>query len=318
MIFTFWNPKSDTARTKNVENNGATGHLWRAPHLVVATLFGALLLAGCQQQSETVPADSDSQASTQTDEKDAKPTPLSNSAEARIEQFQPLYVTQMQGLQRRLQAEYEALQAADASDSDNASLLDGVSGLTAGATDVNNSNPTVSATTDPITNDVDVEDTNEVVTNNAEAEINTSTEVGERDLEVLKRISLEPRRPEVLTEEQIIERYQKAMQALYEPVTTALNAEDTDTLLNIATLVPQLFEHTEIAERVSVKSPALARLIIQHQVWQQIEAQQALDMQQMKLTQQQEFEGLMTKFNDTIKDYDKQIAKYEQTLKEFQ
>lgn len=315
MIFTFWNPKSNTDRTKNVENNGATGHLWRAPYLVVVTLFGALLLAGCQQQSETVPADSDSQASTQTDEKDAKPAPLSDSAEARIEQFQPLYVTQMQGLQRRLQAEYEALQAADASDSGNASLLDGASGLTA---DANNSNPTVSATTDPITNDVDVEATNEAITSNAEAEINTSTEVGERDLEVLKRISLEPRRPEVLTEEQITERYQKAMQALYEPVTTALNAKDTDTLLNIATLVPQLFEHTEIAERVSVKSPALARLIIQHQVWQQIEAQQALDMQQMKLTQQQEFEGLMTKFNDTIKDYDKQIAKYEQTLQEFQ
>lgn len=315
MIFTFWNPKSDTVRSKNIENNGATGHLWRAPHLVVATLLGALLLAGCQQQSEPVPADSDSQTSTQTDEKDAKPAPLSDSAEARIEQFQPLYVTQMQGLQRRLQAEYEALQAADASDSGNASLLDGASGLTA---DANNSNPTVSATTDSITNDPDVEATNEAVTSNAEAEINTSTEVGERDLEVLKRISLEPRRPEVLTEEQIIERYQKAMQALYEPVTTTLSAEDTDTLLNIATLVPQLFEHTEIAERVSVKSPALARLIIQHQVWQQIEAQQALDMQQMKLTQQQEFEGLMTKFNDTIKDYDKQIAKYEQTLQEFQ
>lgn len=321
MIFTFWNPKSDTVRPKNIENNGATGHSWRAPHLVVATLLGALLLAGCQQQSEPVPADSDSQTSTQTDEKDAKPAPLSDSAEARIEQFQPLYVTQMQGLQRRLQAEYEALQAADASDSGNASLLDGASGLTADATDAtdaNNSNPTVSATTDSITNDPDVEATNEAVTSNAEAEINTSTEVGERDLEVLKRISLEPRRPEVLTEEQIIERYEKAMQALYEPVTTTLSAEDTDTLLNIATLVPQLFEHTEIAERVSVKSPALARLIIQHQVWQQIEAQQALDMQQMKLTQQQEFEGLMTKFNDTIKDYDKQIAKYEQTLQEFQ
>ena len=148
--------------------------------------------------------------------------------------------------------------------------------------------------------------------------MNTSTEVGERDLTVLKRISLEPRKPIILTEEQIIERYQQTMAALYQPVTTPLSAEDADTLINIATLVPQLFEHAEIAGRVSAKSPALARLIIQHQVWEQIEAQQVVDMQQMKQQQQQEFETLMAKFNDTIKGYDEQIAKYEQTLKEFQ
>ncbi len=276
------------------------------------------MLAGCQQQSETTESDNDSQISTQIDAENAKPAPLSDSAKARIEQFQPLYVAQMQGLQRRLQAEYEALQAADASDSENALLLDRAYEPVDDTTNTNSPDSTVSATADPITNDADIEATNEVATNDAEVEINTSTEVGERDLEVLKRISLEPRRPEVLTEEQIIERYQQAMQALYEPATTALSAQDTDTLLNIATLVPQLFEHAEIAERVSVKSPALARLIIQHQVWQQIEAQQALDMQQMKLKQQQEFEVLMTKFNDTIKDYDEQIAKYEQTLQEFQ
>lgn len=318
MIFTFWNSKLDTVRPKNPSHQGATVHLWRTPNLIVAILAGTLMLAGCQQQSETTESDNDSQISTQIDAENAKPAPLSDSAKARIEQFQPLYVAQMQGLQRRLQAEYEALQAADASDSENALLLDSASEPVDDTTNTNSPDSTVSATADPITNDADIEATNEVATNDAEVEINTSTEVGERDLEVLKRISLEPRRPEVLTEEQIIERYQQAMQALYEPATTALSAQDTDTLLNIATLVPQLFEHAEIAERVSVKSPALARLIIQHQVWQQIEAQQALDMQQMKLKQQQEFEVLMTKFNDTIKDYDEQIAKYEQTLQEFQ
>ena len=107
------------------------------------------------------------------------------------------------------------------------------------------------------------------------------------------------------------------MEALYQPVTTPLSAEDVDTLINIATLVPQLFEDAEIAGRLSAKSPALARLVIQHQVWEQIEAQQVLDMQQMKQNQQQEFEMLMEKFNETIKGYDEQIAKYEQTLKEF-
>ncbi|WP_350657552.1 hypothetical protein [Psychrobacter sp. S1-30-MNA-CIBAN-0213] len=318
MIFTFWNSKLDAVRSKNTIHKVTTVHLWRTPNLIVAILAGTLMLAGCQQQSETTESDNDSQTSTQIDAENAKPAPLSDSAKARIEQFQPLYVAQMQGLQRRLQAEYEALQAADASDSENALLLDSASEPVDDTTNTNSPDSTVSATADPITNDADIEATNEVATNDAEVEINTSTEVGERDLEVLKRISLEPRRPEVLTEDQVIERYQQAMQALYEPATTALSAQNTDTLLNIATLVPQLFEHAEIAERVSVKSPALARLIIQHQVWQQIEAQQALDMQQMKLKQQQEFEVLMTKFNDTIKDYDEQIAKYEQTLQEFQ
>ncbi len=151
-----------------------------------------------------------------------------------------------------------------------------------------------------------------------EEDINTSTEVGERDLTVLKRISLEPRKPIIRTEEQIIERYQQVMDALYQPVTTPLSAEDADALIDIATLVPQLFEHAEIAGRVSAKSPALARLIIQHEVWEQIQDQQVVDMQQMKVDQQKEFETLMTKFNDTIKGYDEQIAKYEQTLKEFQ
>ncbi|WP_149038737.1 hypothetical protein [Psychrobacter sp. P11G5] len=318
MIFTFWNSKLDAVRSKNTIHKVTTVHLWRTPNLIVAILAGTLMLAGCQQQSETTESDNDSQISTQIDAENAKPAPLSDSAKARIEQFQPLYVAQMQGLQRRLQAEYEALQAADASDNENALLLDSASEPVDDTTNTNSPDSTVSATADPITNDADIEATNEVATNDAEVEINTSTEVGERDLEVLKRISLEPRRPKVLTEEEIIERYQQAMQALYEPATTALSAQDTDTLLNVATLVPQLFEHAEIAERVSVKSPALARLIIQHQVWQQIEAQQALDMQQMKLKQQQEFEVLMTKFNDTIKDYDEQIAKYEQTLQEFQ
>lgn len=318
-MFTFWNSKPNIACQRDVRYESRdTIELRRVPTFIIATLVGASLLVGCQQQAETEPSGSDQQTSTQTDVKDTKPAPLSDSAEARIKQFQPIYVTQMQGLQRRLQAEYEALQAADASDSDTVSLLNSESEPIADSMDVDRTDSTASAAANPVNNGTDVGSANEVATNNAEAEINTSTEVGERDLEVLKRISLEPRSPEILSEQQLVERYQHAMQALYEPATTALDTQDIDTLLNIATLIPQLFEHTEIAERVSIKSPALARLIIQHQVWEQIEAQQAQDMQQMKITQQQEFEGLMMKFNDTIKDYDKQISKYEQTLKEFQ
>lgn len=280
--------------------------------LAAVALTGVLFLTGCQQQADAPPVPDEAQTTEKTSEEDSQPMQQSDSAAARIEQFQPIYVAQAQGLQRRLQAEYESLEAADTSDSEESLLLNGATNDSATLTENANS-----AHSEPLPADSPVE-ANATSEEGSDAEMNTSTEVGERDLTVLKRISLEPRKPIILTEEQIIERYQQTMAALYQPVTTPLSAEDADTLINIATLVPQLFEHAEIAGRVSAKSPALARLIIQHQVWEQIEAQQVVDMQQMKQQQQQEFETLMAKFNDTIKGYDEQIAKYEQTLKEFQ
>ncbi|MGP5295521.1 hypothetical protein ACTXL0_00605 [Psychrobacter faecalis] len=307
----------------------------RTRSLLVAAMTGVLLLSGCQQQAEAPVADS-SQPKEKTSVEDSQPMRKSDSAAARIEQFQPLYLAQAKSLQQRLQAEYESLQAADASDSGNDLLPDNTS-----AASVDNAKP--SNTANPVANTTDSEQIakptitdSAAATNNNNSEsdvsndsevdadattdtdINTSTEVGERDLTVLKRISLEPRKPVMLTDEQIIDSYQQAIEALYQPVTTPLSAEEVDTLINIATLTPQLFEHAEIAGRLSAKSPALARLIIQHQVWEQIEAQQVMDMQQMKIDQQQEFERLMAKFNETIQGYDEQIAKYEQTLKEFQ
>ena len=320
--------------TRRRSINKAMIHPYKAPTLLAAALTGVLLVSGCQQQAEK-PVPDTNQTSEQTSAEDSQPMRKSDSAAARIEQFQPLYLAQAKGLQQRLQAEYESLQAADASDSGNDLLPDSTT-----AVSVDNAKP--SNTANPVANNTDSEqiakpattDSAAVATANnngdsgansnsdidatAETDINTSTEVGERDLTVLKRISLEPRKPVMLTDEQIIDSYQQAMETLYQPVTTPLSAEDVDTLINIATLVPQVFEHAEIAGRLSAKSPALARLIIQHQVWEQIEAQQVIDMQQMKITQQQEFETLMAKFNETIKGYDEQIAKYEQTLKEFQ
>ena len=326
-------PDIDTD-TRHRSINKAMIRLYKAPTLLAAALTGVLLVSGCQQQAEEPIPDS-SQTQEKTSAEDSQPMRKSDSAAARIEQFQPLYLAQAKGLQQRLQAEYESLQAADASDSGNDLLPDSTT-----AVSVDNAKP--SNTANPVANNTDSEqiakpattDSAAVATANsngdsgassnadidatAETDINTSTEVGERDLTVLKRISLEPRKPVMLTDEQIIDSYQQAMETLYQPVTTPLSAEDVDTLINIATLVPQVFEHAEIAGRLSAKSPALARLIIQHQVWEQIEAQQVIDMQQMKITQQQEFETLMAKFNETIKGYDEQIAKYEQTLKEFQ
>ena len=293
-------------------------HLRRSsPTLLAATLTGIILLTGCQQQSDTQPVVDASQTSDPENAQDSEPMAQSDAAAARINQFQPIYVTQMQGLQRRLQAEYESLEVADTSE--NADSLLNTNIKTDNTNDIidssdkNVADPTASATAP--TNSVDTTAVDSNV--DATADINTSTEVGERDLTVLKRISLEPRKPTMMTEDQIIDSYQQAMDALYQPVTSPLNAEDINTLINIATLAPQLFESAEIAGRVSAKSPALARLIIQHQVWEQIEAQQVIDMQQMKIDQQKEFESLMSKFNETIEGYDEQIAKYEQTLESF-
>ena len=336
-MFKFLLAKPNIAAPHNLADKGIMSPR-QAPTLLAATLTGILFLSGCQQQAaETAPdnAQISEKTSEQTSAEDSKAMPQSDSAAARIEQFKPLYVTQFQGLQERLQAEYESLQAADSSDSANSLLVDSATDTsandskagnnqvsdsqslaTAGKTDTTSSEQTpVPATTESANNAA--ADSNMNSDSAPDAELNTSTEIGERDLTVLKRISLEPRKPVILTEKQIIKRYEQAMEALYQPVTTSLSAEDTDTLINMATLVPHLFEHAEIAGRVSAKSPALARLIIQHQVWEQIEAQQVLDMQQMKLNQQKEFEMLMAKFNETIKGYDEQIAKYEQTLKEF-
>lgn len=334
--------------------NKGTIRSQQAPTLLAAAMTGIVLLSGCQQQEAAEePVPESSQTKEKTAAEDSQPMRRSDSAAARIEQFQPLYVAQAQGLQQRLQAEYESLQAADAPNSGNDLLLaspdneadatennNAASSQAANSSAANNNSTTTnssssssinSSSPDAVVNNPNsaqaTNDKSAVVSSSAndnatntdtDTDINTSTEVGERDLTVLKRISLEPRKPVMLSEEQLIERYQQAMEALYQPVTTPLSAEEVDTLINIATLVPQLFEHAEIAGRLSAKSPALARLIIQHQVWEQIEAQQVLDMQQMKVDQQQEFERLMAKFNETIKGYDEQIAKYEQTLKEFQ
>ncbi|WP_201542419.1 hypothetical protein [Psychrobacter faecalis] len=329
-------PDSETHHT--CINAGSLNKAMMSPRtrsLLAAAMTGVLLLSGCQQQEEAPVADN-SQPKEKTSVEDSQPMRKSDSAAARIEQFQPLYLAQAKSLQQRLQAEYESLQAADASDSGNDLLPDSTTAVSVDNAKPSNTANRVANNTDseqiakpPATDSAAAMDNNNSesdVSNDPEVDanattdtdINTSTEVGERDLTVLKRISLEPRKPVMLTDEQIIDSYQQAMEALYQPVTTLLSAEDVDTLINIATLVPQVFEHAEIAGRLSAKSPALARLIIQHQVWEQIEAQQVMDMQQMKLNQQQEFERLMAKFNETIQGYDEQIAKYEQTLKEFQ
>lgn len=306
LMFDFLSAAPTVVATRSTHRDKTKSTPYSSLTVLSAALAGVLFLSGCQQQTEPPVADDIQAYEPVVSVEDNEPMPQSKSATARIAAFEPIYVTQFQSLQRRLQAEYESLQAADASEGEEALLSDASESATSERTDATSVEGVADMTAETSAGESDEED------------INTSTEVGERDLAVLKRISLVPRQPDILTEEQIIARYQQAMAALYQSVTTPLSAEEVNTLINIATLTPQLFEHAEIAGRLSAKSPALARLIIQHQVWEQIEAQQVMDIQQMKVRQQQEFEALMAKFNKTIKDYDEQIAKYEQTLKKFQ
>lgn len=318
------NPNYDVS-SKAISRSGAYRH--QSLGALTAIVLAASLLAGCQQQSQ-----SESEA-TQTEEQMAQKAETvvqSDSAAAHIKQLQPIYVEQMQSLQRRLQAEYESLQAADMTTSDTDLLLNNANEGSS-ATSSNNANEAKTAISDSAPNPSESNSATEAnndsaksTLNNAEADSNSeadlqaSTQVAERDLTVLRRISAEPRESTILTEKQIIDSYQQTIEALYQPISEPLDSEETDTLINIAALIPQLFEHNELADRLNAKSPALARLIVQHQIWEQIEARQASYMEEMKVAQQKEFESLMNKFNETIKGYDEQIAKYEQTLKEFE
>ncbi|MEC9444986.1 MAG: hypothetical protein VX408_07975, partial [Pseudomonadota bacterium] len=163
--------------------------------LAAVALTGVLFLTGCQQQADAPPVPDEAQTTEKTSEEDSQPMQQSDSAAARIEQFQPIYVAQAQGLQRRLQAEYESLEAADTSDSEESLLLNGATNDSATLTENANS-----ANSEPLPADSPVE-ANATSEEGSDAEMNTSTEVGERDLTVLKRISLEPRKPIILTEE---------------------------------------------------------------------------------------------------------------------
>ena len=296
--------------------------------LIGAGLISGLLLGGCQPATSPTDSESVTDSNKVEAEKRAQPD-LKQSpgpdAVAQINKYEPLYVEQMLSLQQRLQAEYESLEAADGADEitseagakNKAAPLANEADASPSTAD-QASKTSATKTMDANNNATNANSTQPKQQNDAKTKIaneNISTEVGERDLEVLKKISLEPQAPEILSEEQIKARYRDAMQALYaEPM---LSAEVVDTLINITTLLPDIFEEAELARQLNSKSPALTRLIVQQQIWRQIEAQQVKDMQQMKIEQQAEFETLMAKFNETIQGYDEQIAKYEEMLKEF-
>lgn len=287
------------------------------PILLTSLLSAMLMLGACQ------PKDAQN-ANNQAAEKSLKkaadlPAKPSDSAAAQIAKYQPIFVVEMQNLQRRLQAEFESLEAADSAE--DLGLLTPTESSNEADNIVSNAATNLSAenAADPKPDDAQAKNdkaADDKTSTGTNIETNISTEVGERDLEVLKRVTLAPKAPKLLPEDELIARYQEAMSALYEPESKALSAEQIDTLLNIAAIIPQVFDNLEIAERLTLKSPALGRLIVQSQVSLQIEAQQAADIENMKAEQQQEFDELVSKFDETIQGYDKQIANYEKMLNE--
>ena len=316
-----------TAATVAV-NNSWTKLTPKAMTLGLVLSLGAL--SGCQP----APDASDKAVSSEDKPKDengdvALETKPSVEAQAQIDDYEEKFVAQMLSLQQRLQAEYESLQAADAAEHPEAQnateplaesntpvATDSTDTLPSTTADISASPTTAVATATPNTEPPKADVATMITEGTAAGDpASLSTEVGERDLTVLKKVTLEPRAPEILEAAQIKTRYRQSFAAIYQA--DPLSAEEVDTFINMTTLLPDLFEEPELARQLSDKSPALARLIVQHQIWRQIEAQQVKDMQNMKIEQQQEFEALLTKFNETIEGYDEQIAKYEKMLKEF-
>ena len=124
-MFKFLPTKLDSGADTDLINKGS-GCSQQSKTLLATALASILLLSGCQQQAADDKNVADkTKTSEQTRAEDSEPMAQSDSAAALIEQFQPLYVAQYQGLQERLQAEYDSLQAADSSDSVNSLLLDG-------------------------------------------------------------------------------------------------------------------------------------------------------------------------------------------------
>lgn len=129
----------------------------------------------------------------------------------------------------------------------------------------------------------------------------------------------------ILKDEATLEKdYRNAIKELYNNKIPDLSANSVNTLINLATLLPASLEEADIAMRLDLKNPALARLMAQYHIWQTIEDRQSKDIKRLKAEQEQanikrkqELEEITTEFSKTIENYDKQISKYEKKLKEF-
>lgn len=330
--------------------SGITAMNGRKSLLVIA--LGAVIgLAGCQPTSEEATTDS----TTQTSQETTPSVVMSESAKAQIARFEEEYVKRKLNLQQSQLAEYEALQAAD-SPEDNKALFEAAeaadnstnavpekktvgqklidqkrnTGNTESAKSTQNQNTVGSELTDATVEveEADSEAKASTPANQQAGETADSTqaeeeqgvsdvEMGQLTLQELPLINLAMVPPEELTAVEIQERYNVAMQALYFDDETPLPAQAIDTLLSVAMLTPAVFNNAELAQRLVLKSPSLARLLKQYQTWEQIERQQSAELEALKQSQSAEFDALAKEFNEKIAAYDEQIKSYEERLKKF-
>lgn len=288
--------------------------------LLVIALGAAIGLAGCQPTSEKAATDS----TTQTAQESTPSVVMSESAKAQIARFEEEYVKRKLNLQQSQLAEYEALQAAD-SPEDNKALFEAAESAddstnavpekktvgqklidqkrntenTESAKSTQNQNTVGSELTDATVEveETDSETSTSTTANQQAGETADATqakeeeqgvsdvEMGQLTLQELPLINLAMVLPEELTAVEIQERYNVAMQALYFDDETPLPAQAIDTLLSVAMLTPAVFNNAELAQRLVLKSPSLARLLKQYQTWEQIERQQGAELEALKQSQ---------------------------------
>lgn len=307
--------------------------------LLAFGLMTAIGLSGCQPSTED---GNKAQNSTQ-EVANGNAVSMSPEAKTQVANFETEFVNRMLDLQQSQLAEYEALQAADSPDDSpinnnssaaNKSPSTGVVESQTIGDKTPNLPPTskaaneaaVEATTEA-TSKTTNQPANEAVDANKVPSIDSGkkgTDTEEVTLQELPLIKLAIAPPQELSAKEIGRRYNEAMQSLYLADETPMSAQDIDTLLSIATLTPQVFNNAELAERLVIKSPALARMLKQYQIWEQIERQQSAELEALKQSQIEEqqkqvaeFDRLATEFNEKIEDYDKQIEQYQQKLKQF-
>lgn len=109
-------------------------------------------------------------------------------------------------------------------------------------------------------------------------------------------------------------RYDTAMTDLY--TDSPLTTEVYDTLVDIAVFAPEVFADKEINQRLQYHSPALARMVNQHQVWQALERTRQKQAVQLQKQQEAKFNKQLEAFNKTLEEYDKKIADYQVRLSE--
>lgn len=306
--------------------------------LLAFGLMAAIGLSGCQPNTE----DGNKAQNSKQEVANGNAVSMSPEAKTQVANFETEFVNRMLDLQQSQLAEYEALQAADSPDDSpinndssaiNKSPSTGVVESQTITDETSNLSITSKAASEAVveakteaTSKTTNQPANEVVDAN-KASIDSGkkgTDTEEITLQELPLIKLAIAPPQELSAKEIGRRYNEAMRSLYLADETPMSAQDIDTLLSVATLTPQVFNNAELAERLVIKSPALARMLKQYQIWEQIERQQSAELEALKQSQIEEqqkqvaeFDRLATEFNEKIEDYDKQIEQYQQKLKQF-